>query len=463
MKKGLALALSHFVENATYARSKMYRPQEVVAMATEACALADELSIMQSGDPTLAHLKWLSQKELAQAWSVIGEKEKAVTLGEEVLAQAKAAWRADPGNITLRGRVAESALHLSWHISMISPQRSLSVEREAREQYRLLRELDPSNQDWAWGFAKALHGEAMSLAFGECLIESARKAFKELDAVVAPSQDLDEGFPRLSWWICTYGAVLAAQAGDLADARAQTEEAQKRFEHYLHSLPDNVWDRRIARIDFLQNLTGDFGILEDWPALEHVARENADLVEAELRERPTDPELLLGRPMAWGWLGLALKGEGRSDEATPLLEQALADFRDTPLTANLNWAYLIENSIRENLAELTLQHGDIARARTLLELNVKANEARRVQELDRWPAREALATTQMKLGITYAATDRTATARRADLLAQAAALLDSPDAEGRITMQGKATKAKIAGLRGTAPASGDVRPDRLSN
>jgi hypothetical protein len=153
-------------------------------------------------------------------------------------------------------------------------------------------------------------------------------------------------------------------------------------------------------------------------------------------------------PDHWGrGLGRALLGEGRGDEAVLVLEQAIAGFRDTPLTTKLQWAESVHIDARKGLAEVLMTRGHVTRARELLEDVLRADEARLAKEDGGWLSREALATTLMTLGGTYSATDPTEAVRRAGLLDRAAAILDSPDAEGRITMEGKATKAQVAALR----------------
>ena len=69
---------------------------------------------------------------------------------------------------------------------------------------------------------------------------------------------------------------------------------------------------------------------------------------------------------------------------------------------------------------------------------------------DTWLQREALASTLMQLAGTYSATDPAEKVRRAELLDRAWTMLDSPEAEGRITVDGKETKAKLEALRAAA-------------
>lgn len=55
--------------------------------------------------------------------------------------------------------------------------------------------------------------------------------------------------------------------------------------------------------------------------------------------------------------------------------------------------------------------------------------------------------TLIKLGRTLSATDSAEKERRAGLFARAAAILHSPEAEGRIALDGQAARAELEALR----------------
>jgi len=339
-------------------------------------------------------------------------------------------------------------------------------ELRTRECYRTLKLLDPLNQRWDYEYASAHRIECFCLAWIDCVIDPARNAWREWDVLSEPFRESSERIRRERWWRSAYLAVLAARAGDVAEARAQVAETGVRFDFYRERLPNESREKRLARIDFLQRVSWPLLMLRDWPALEHTARENLGEVDAALREEPANPDLLLGRLLALGYLGQVLLREGRINEAAPLLEQAVAGFRQTQLTWGTQWMAGIRDMARESLAEISRQRGDVARARELLESTLKDRESplftfgndfwfhRESLMADTWLQREALASTLMQLAGTYSATDSAEKVRRAELLDRAWTMLDSPDADGRISVEGKATKAKIAALRAATASVG---------
>lgn len=461
VKLTLAYELDRFAWLAMEPWCGMHRPGDALAAAEESLTLFDELSVTHPNDLGVRVRRWSAEQLRARVHVAAGEIEKAVALHEKAAADLGAILQENPGNLRIRRRLALTWSRQAFAMSGTSLTRAAAISRQACEQFRFLMRLDPDNRAYAFEYTRAYMLECHHLAWGDCVIEPARQAFRAWDAACEPFREIYLVIPRERWWRSLYLAILAARAGDLADARAQLAEAEVRFEFYRDRLPNQLQDRRRARIDFLSQLAGPLLTLQDWSGLERMAREHLEEVETTLREQPTDADLLLNRPMALGFLGQALARSGKIDEAALVLERAVAGFSDTPLTPSLSWADSIHLDAIECLAEMKLQRGDVGGARDLLERTLKLREERLVVEQNSWLQRELLAATLLKLGGTYAATatDTAEQARRAELLDRAAAILNSPDAEGRITMNGKAAKADVDALR--APrlnASGRASP-----
>src|SRR5262249_55567534 len=157
------------------------------------------------------------------------------------------------------------------NLSYRTPSRPRSREAEllARERYRTLTTLDPSNADWRYGYVASHMMECYYYeATGE--IEKAREALKKYDALL---QDLVRR-GELPDWDAEKGAQnsidlarLAAIAGDPAEAQRRLGEGDSRFQARYDKLPAGSFDRIQARVRWLNMKAEVLFFLKDWAEL----------------------------------------------------------------------------------------------------------------------------------------------------------------------------------------------------
>jgi hypothetical protein len=236
--------------------------------------------------------------------------------------------KADPGNLSLLADAAEAARNLSYRVSYLSQKRARDAELIARERYRLLTSLDPSNVTWRHDFAMSHMMECYYLEESQ-QFESARQAFKKFDALLREAQSGPEDEEKLIENSAQL-AGMAASAGDQADARTQLATGESRFQARYDKLTVGSLDRIQARVRWLNMKSEVLALMKDWMELEQLARETLVTAADGLVQRPDDNELLLRRATAQYFLGTALLNEGKGTEAVPALQQALTGFRDAP-------------------------------------------------------------------------------------------------------------------------------------
>jgi tetratricopeptide (TPR) repeat protein len=265
---------------------------------------------------------------LAIAYHAVGEQTKALQVSEEAETFYDQAIKSDPGNLSLLADAAEAARNLSYRVSYLSQKRSRDAELVARERYRLLTSLDPSNATWRRDFAMCHMMECYYLE-GEQQHELARQAFKKFDDLLRDAQSRPEDEEKLIENSAQL-AGMAALAGDPADARTQLATGESRFQARYDKLPIGSLDRIQARVRWLNMKSEVLALMKDWLELEQLSRETLVTVADGLLQRPDDNELLLRRATAQYFLGTAFLNEGKASEAVPALQQALTGFRETP-------------------------------------------------------------------------------------------------------------------------------------
>jgi len=454
VKLGLADELLQYAFLAMGPWFGMYRPQEGRMAAEEAGPLVDELSAENPDLPGVRTLRWFAGGVKASIHLNANEPEMAVATYEQLVTEIEAFLQDDPGSLSTRRALAANISGQSFAMTTISLQRAAEISRRAREQYRMLMRLDPTNRSYALEYSHTYINECYYLAWGDCTIEPARKLFQEWDAICEPFRETDPKVRSERWWRSIYMANLAARAGDNIDAQALIVEAQRRFEFCRDRLPDFVSVRRRTRIEFLSQMSWPLLYLRDWEGLERTSRESLELVDTALGEQTGDSDLPAYLPVAHAFLGRAMLESGHCQEAEAVLELALDEFRSTTIPPTFKSASGVWQDAIESLAEAVRQRGDVTRARELLESALRSREAGVVGESGSWLQREAIAVTLIKLGSTYSADDSAEKVRRAELFDRAWAILDSPEADGRITMDGKTEKADVEIQRtATSPRS----------
>ncbi len=392
---------------------------------------------------------------LAVAYQATGEQDKAVQASEEAEAFYDEALKKDPGNLSLLADAGESAMNLSYRVSPISQQRSRDAELIARERYRTLTTLDPANANWRYHFAMAHMMECYYLE-GDGQIEAARQALRKFDSLLqtVTIQPWDEQKPLQN---SIDLARLAAMAGDNADARAQLAVAESRFQAYYDKLPTAPFDRIQARVRWLNLESRVFYEMHDWAQLERVTRATLAAIDEGLSQRPNDSELLLRRAVAQTFLGIALLRQNNAPEAVSVLEQAVTGYHDTPPAMAFTDNREIYSSMAiMSLAEALATTGNRERARSLAESGLATWTTALTHQPENWEGKEISAKNLVILASMLDPTKTEEAARRQSLLVQAAAILTSPESEGRLTVDDKNVLAKIEVLRGTPQAKEKV-------
>ncbi|HEY5298299.1 MAG TPA: protein kinase [Verrucomicrobiae bacterium] len=447
-RNGLGSALWN---RASFAAQRFNKPQEAIRVGLElqesirnGMARYPENKLLPS-----AYASCLGV--LAIAYQAVGDQQKAVQASEEAETFFDKALKEDPGNLSLLADAAEAAKNLSYRVSSISLKRSRDAELVARERYRILTSLDPANADWRYSFAMTHMMECYYLE-GEGQIELARQALKKFDSLIQnlTLQPWDEG--KLAQNSIDL-ARLAALAGDKADARVQLAVGESRFQAQYDKLPDAPFDRIQARVRWLNLKSGVVSTMEDWVELEALARETLTLIGDGLNQRPNDSELLLRRAVTQSYLGEALLRRGNVPEAVSTLEQAVTGFRDAPpaitFTDNRDTYAGGANLI---LAEALAKTGNFDRAKSLVESVIVGYESAAAKQPENWELKTDLVDGLVQLAGMLDPAKPEEIAQRQTSLDRAAAILNSPESQGRLTVDDKEALAKIALLRGTAEA-----------
>jgi serine/threonine protein kinase len=431
---------------ASYAAQRFNKPREAIAIGLELQEYDRGGMVARPEDKKIARGYANALGVLAIAYQAVGEQDKAVQVSEEAEGFYDQALKADPGNLSLLADAADAARNLSYRVSSVSQKRSRDAELIARERYHTLTTLDPANADWRYNYALTHMMECYYLE-GDGQIEAARQALKKFDSLLQnlTLQPWDASKPADN---SIELARLAAAAGDLADARVQLAAAESRFQAQYDKLPAAPFDRLQARIRWLNAESQVFYEMRDWTELERVSRATLAAIDDGLSQRPGDSELLLRRAVGQAYLGMALSGQNNGPEAVSVLEQSVAGYRDTPFAmAFTESRHFYAAQATSALAGALAKTGNRERARSLAESVLTDWENTVDRQPDNWESKEALANS-LVLGASLLDTANAAeAARRQSLLDRAAAILNSPESQGRLTIDDKETLANIKSLR----------------
>jgi serine/threonine protein kinase len=431
---------------ASYAAQRFNKPQEAITVGLELQENIRRGMARNSENKELPRAYANALGVLALAYNAVGDQQKAAQVSEEAEAFYEEALKKDPGNLSLLADAGEAAMNLSYRVASISQKHSRDAELIARERYRLLTTLDPSNTDWRYSFVKAHMMECYYLE-GDGQIEAARQAFKKFDSLLqtVTLHPWDEEKPLQN---SIDLARLAAMAGDNADARAQLAVAESRFQAHYDKLPAAPFDRLQARIRWLNLESQVYSEMHDWAELGNLARTTLTAIDEGLSQRPGDSELLLRRAVSQTLQGVALLRQDNATAAVPVLELAVAGYRDTPpaiaFTDNRT-----ASSVRATyyLAEALEKTGNLARARTLAESTLPGWEAAMAHQPENWEGEELGARNFVLLAGLLNPAKPDEAARRHSLLDRATSILTSPESVGRLKADDKELLAKIESLR----------------
>ncbi len=434
----------------SYAAQRFNKSQEAVEDGLELQNYIREGMVRRPDNKELARAYANALGVLAIAYQAAGDGAKALQVSEEAETFYDQAVKADPGNLSLLANAAEAAKNLSYRVSYLSQKRSRDAELIARERYRLLTMLDPSNKEWRYNFAMTHMMECYFLE-GDGQIEAARQAFRTFDSLLQEAQLGREDEVKLADNSIQL-ARLAAIAGDNADARAQLAVGESRFQAHYGGLPAAPAEQLLAKIRWWNyQKSGVLFQMRAWPELEQDAQTTLAAVKDSLDRQPGDNELLFQRALAQFYLGAARLRQGNAAGAAPLLEQALAGVHDTqPVWSFTESREGLVCEITMELADALGRTGASDRARGLMENTLASLESAASDQPGNWEGREFLAECLVKLAALQDTAIAAEAAHRQSLLDRASGILSGPEAVGRLSVDDKETLAQIASLRQTA-------------
>jgi hypothetical protein len=440
VRKWFAFELAELSNDLASPLRGMYVPHAGLPPAREAYALAEQLAKEQRVDREVQGLRWMCMNILAQALLDDGLRRESLSLNEQVLKEVESAWRADPGSLRLRGLTAECYWTAAQAYEWVSLEKAVPFERKAREEFRFLRDQDPADRSLGGTAALTYKAEVTYLTWVACQIEPAREACRAWDAELKPFERRDY-VRRLRWWISAFQISLASWAGDEDDARARVSEAIKRFDDYVAHLQKTGAPLRLPYLEYRQMMSRAYADLHAWSELESTSHRCLSEIAEGLDASPEDQDLLLSRRIARGYLGLALWHQGHADEAREALEEAHSGLGESSLNPlRMEIGRSLRRLVALDLGDLVASQGDMNRARDIF--TTLASELQVPYEPTgvTWQEKELLAKTYLRLAMLL---DPAQSVRRDEFLAGARAILESAEAEGRITVDGKQTKARI--------------------
>jgi serine/threonine protein kinase len=434
-------------DRASVAAVLFNKPQEAIALSLELRDWLQAKMIRRPENRTYRALYAGVLNLLATSYDAAGDRDQSARLSDEALAQFDKILRDDPANLRMLQDAANAARIFSYRVAAVSAERSRDAELIARERYRTLITIDPTNAAWRHQYAWTHMMECYYFQRAGRQ-EEARAAFKTFSALLEPV--VVDGTDREKLVSVTYElAHQAALVGDVADAHAQLAAAVARFQAYVDGLPVGSFDRIQARVRSLGRQAEIPLFLNELAEAAGKARELIAVAEEGLQQRPDDGEMLLRRADGQLILGTALLQQGSAAEAVTLLRQSVAGFRDAPPAATYYEDRDTHGALAAaRLAEALARTGDFAQARTQWESAIAVREAQLTKQPDLWPVKQELTLGLVSLAKLLDPAVPQEAARRQSLLDRAAAILGDPAVQGRLDDRDKSTLAEAQSLRG---------------
>ncbi len=430
---------------------------EAAAAARESASLVEALAAARPDDKLLGELMVKCQDALATGEWGAGNLGGSVEVLERMLADRSAALTVDPDNIRLRRQIADVARILSLQVWPRATNRAREAEKIAREHYSVLLERNPGDQEVRRLFALAHTIECRQLLAFDPRIEEARKAFRARDAMLEPFEGRRDyhGVCEARVNDSLALALLAAMAGDAADARAGLEEAAQRFEPWHEWMAKGTVEHSLTRVRYLQLVSLVEWWLRDWQGMERRAREAAFTIEAGLELEPENWELRIRGGMARCLTGIDWLGMGRVADGVALLREAVPQLRGMDQRFWMLDKHFVQMSGMLALIERLAETGESGEARRLSEAVLLVSGTGWVEPWT-WARGQMVACVQVSLAGSLDAAD---TPLRIALLDRAEATLAQSEADGHPTVFGRKARERVASWRNEALAG--VEPDQL--
>ena len=355
----------------------------------------------------------------------------------------------DPEAVERITRAGEATWHDGTWVSAVFSPKACAAEKEIRECLQALITREPESRGLRLLHAATYRMECYVHLGLDGMVEPGRAAFLEYDALLAPfaSEKGYECVGRTRVENALHLAQLAASAGDGDGARTWMEEAGRRFAAERERLPEGAPEQRLARVQFLEESAWTSWWLRDWAELGRVAQEAKQQIEAGLRERPADEELVLRQAIAACFAALAVSGAGRWTDAVGLLEAADDAIRRAPRVVGVSGYHGVYWATNTALMEALERAGDSRQARHRAESGLANVEMWVPQYPEYWRAQKLQAAIEVLIARMLDPTNLTEAARRKELLDKAATILAPEKTAGRLTVDVRETLAEIERLR----------------
>jgi tRNA A-37 threonylcarbamoyl transferase component Bud32/tetratricopeptide (TPR) repeat protein len=392
--------------------------------------------------------------QLGRLHKLCGDYPRAIAECEQAVAALKVASTARPGNLLLLERLAQAEHALAHQWAVHSLARAREAERAAREHFRLLSAADPRHAVWREMYACSHTVEAWYL-LNNGQFEEARQMFAAAKATcVAIPASHSWANPMLLPWRFIDEGRAAAGVGDIARARAMAEPARAQFAKVIASRPAGSAARSRNEIGALLSEATLLAAAEEWPTVESLAREAADAADAYARERNLARTPLLDRAEARRLLGLARLRQGRAGDAEqPLREASALLSQALPVLHPFSSRELRLADTRDALGEVLLALGKSEEAQPVLEAALAFRETDVTRQPELAMAQAAFARTAGLLARSLDLREGEHQARRQMLLARAAEAMARPAAEGRLSVEQRQLFATLGADASSAAAS----------
>jgi serine/threonine protein kinase len=431
------------------------------AEATRCIGLADRAKTMLTSPAAIGRLTVDGKENLAiiARLCVEAEANLAQNALERTGRQLDAAAATDPEASDRFTRAGEATWNLLPNNSAVSSQKARAAELAAREGYRALMARYPANEGYRFLFAETHRMECFVHLGWDGLVEPARAAFRQYDALLEPfvGRKGYDSVLRTRLFNSLYLAQLAASIGDKADADRWLKEAQNRFEMYRNYLPERSPDRSLALARFLEESAWSAWWLRDWPELARLAQKARAECEAGLKEQPASDELLKRQAMADGFAALALAGKGPNAEAATRLQTARDRLKTTKVTQSVYGVWdgdLVVWATEDAWVEVLRKNGNLSQASNWTNEFLNGYERWVPSFPEYWRAQKHLAAVRILAASVLDPTVSFEAAQRKELLDRAAATLASENVAGRLTVDVQEALREIERYRAaTVPPS----------
>jgi len=430
-----------------YINANTSRPEAALSAGREAEKLYRDFLVQNPEDVSLGSEFVYLLESIAVSAQQSGQTDVGIQVAEEALTFADRAVEKNPGNVELRENAAVAAMQLSYRLGPGSVEKAVAAEAIARERWRALVQMDPTNFRYRHEFAWANFWEGIFLNGSERKADAyqAKETFFNLLLPVAQSPN---DFLSLRFTAFSLGG-LAAELGDAKSVRKHLDQAREWHGKYLASIPPDLARQPSVQILFLHDQCFALDGIADWPELARQAGAILEAVDNARRLNPQPTTFFFERLRAKYWLSRALVRQGYGAKAIPVLQGTLAELEGPEarrlLGRDCEGTALLLNDL---LGEALIATGNVQKARALLEKDLTEWE-KLVAANATVCGHTGLAGDAVRLATTLNPSDPREAERREALLARASAQFENRPAGATLSRDDTEWLAKIKTLRAT--------------